>query len=393
MRTPHVCSIVPPHILKHVAASHESDDVRAIARQTIERTAAARGQREALGLMAALAAVPAGEKRRTIYDVKNGSKLPGKLVRGEGADATKDVTVNEAYDAAGATYDFYLDVLGRNSVDGRGLRLDSSVHYQRRFDNAFWNGFQMVYGDGDGVVFNRFTISTDVIGHELTHGVTQYSANLEYEGQSGALNESMSDVFGSLVKQYQLKQTAGKADWLIGKGLLAKGIRGVALRSMKEPGTAYNDPNLGGRDPQPARMSDYLQTDEDNGGVHINSGIPNRAFYLVASILGGYAWERAGKIWYAALTKKLSSTANFQEAADATFEAAGELFGTGKAEQTAVRQAWSTVGIQVSQQVLAGGPTISLRGPSAPQLVPIAAPAALVAKSRAKAKSAKAKRR
>jgi Zn-dependent metalloprotease len=371
-----------------MAANDADAEVRAIARHTIERTAAARGRRAAIGPMASFAAVPAGELRRTLYDAKNGTTLPGKLVRGEGDPAVKDVTANEAYDAAGATYDFYLAVLGRNSVDGRGLRLDSSIHFQRRFDNAFWNGTQMVYGDGDGVIFNRFTISTDVIGHELTHGVTQYSANLEYEGQSGALNESMSDVFGSLVKQYQLKQTADKADWLIGQGLLAKGINGVALRSMKAPGTAYNDPKLGGKDPQPAHIKAYQEMDEDNGGVHINSGIPNHAFFLAATILGGYAWERAGKIWYAALTKKLSATANFQDAADATFEAAGELFGAGKAEQTAVQQAWSGVGITVSKQVLAGGPTISLRGPLAPQPAPVAVEAAVVAKSKARTKSA-----
>ena len=386
MPYPHVCAIVPPHILKYIAAHNADKDVRAIAQQTIERTSAARGQRAALGMLPSFAAVPAGEKRRTLYDAQHGTTLPGKLVRGEGAPKTKDVSVNEAYDGCGATYDFYRNVFNRNSIDGRGLRLDSSVHYQRRFDNAFWNGTQMVYGDGDGVIFNRFTVAVDIVGHELTHGVTQYSANLEYEGQSGALNESVSDVFGSLVKQYRLKQTAGKADWLIGKGLLASGIHGVALRSMKAPGTAYDDPHLGGRDPQPANMKDFLQTGEDNGGVHINSGIPNHAFYLVATILGGFAWERAGRIWYTALTKKLSATATFQEAADATFEVAGELFGVGKAEQPAVRQAWSQVGIQVSKQVVAGGPTISLRGPLAPQLPPVSLPPSVVAKSRARAR-------
>jgi Zn-dependent metalloprotease len=244
----------------------------------------------------------------------------------------------------------------------------------------------MVYGDGDGVIFNRFTISADVIGHELTHGVTQYSAGLQYEGQSGALNESMSDVFGSLVKQYKLKQTADKADWLIGQGLLAKGIHGVALRSLKAPGTAYDDPHFGGKDPQPAHIKDYLDTQEDNGGVHINSGIPNKAFYLVATTLGGFAWERAGKIWYAALTQKLSSTSDFQAAADATFQAAGELFGAGQAEQAAVRQAWSQVGINVAQQVLAGGPRLTVRAQRAPQPIAVAAVAPVVAKSKGKAK-------
>ncbi|SQI22331.1 Extracellular minor metalloprotease precursor [Salmonella enterica subsp. arizonae] len=135
----------------------------------------------------------------------------------------------------------------------------------------------MVFGDGDGEIFNRFTSSIDVVAHELTHGVTETEAGLIYFGQSGALNESLSDVFGSLVKQFHLQQTAGQADWIIGEGLLAKGINGKGLRSMAAPGTAYDDPLLG-KDPQPAHMQNFIKTREDNGGVHLNSGIPNRAF-------------------------------------------------------------------------------------------------------------------
>ena len=203
------------------------------------------------------------------------------------------------------------------------MKLDSTVHYGEDYNNAFWNGTQMVYGDGDGEIFQRFTKSIDVIGHELTHGVTQYEAALEYEGQAGALNESFSDVFGSLVKQYSLKQKADKADWLIGNGLFTRKVKGIALRSMKEPGTAYNDPTIG-KDPQPGHMKDYVKTTSDNGGVHINSGIPNRAFYLTAMELGGYAWEKAGKIWYIALTERLRERSNFQSLATITFEIAGQ---------------------------------------------------------------------
>ena len=246
----------------------------------------------ALGAVAL--ATPAGAKRRTIYNLAHGTNLPGTLARGEGSAKSKDKQVNEAYDYSGATYDFYSTVFGRNSVDDRGMRLDSSVHYSTDYDNAFWNGMQMVYGDGDGTIFDRFTKCLDVIGHELTHGVTQYEAGLEYQDQPGALNESFSDVFGVLVKQWKLKQTADKADWLIGAGLLAKGIKGVALRSMKAPGTAYDDPNLG-KDPQPDHMKNFYKGHQDNGGVHINSGIPNHAFYLVATALGGNAWEKGGK--------------------------------------------------------------------------------------------------
>src|SRR4029079_10299870 len=136
----------------------------------------------------------------------------------------------------------------------------------------------------------------------LTHGVTQDEAQLVYSNQSGALNESLSDVFGSLIKQFSLNQTADQADWLIGAGLLTKQVKGVALRSMKAPGTAYDDPVLG-KDPQPDHMSRFVTTAADRGGVHITSGIPNRAFYLAATAIGGYAWEVAGKIWYTTLTQ------------------------------------------------------------------------------------------
>ncbi|CAN5593734.1 hypothetical protein BH18THE1_BH18THE1_04570 [soil metagenome] len=174
------------------------------------------------------------------------------------------------------------------------MKLDSTVHYGEDYNNAFWNGTQMVYGDGDGEIFQRFTKSIDVIGHELTHGVTQYEAALEYEGQAGALNESFSDVFGSLVKQYSLKQKVDKADWLIGNGLFGSKGRGIALRSMKRPGTAYDDPTIG-KDPQPAHMKDYVKTTSDNGGVHINSGIPIDLFTLPRWNLVGMHGKRLVK--------------------------------------------------------------------------------------------------
>ena len=335
------CFILPPHILKQIV-ERGSDKQRSRALESIASAGHIRGAR---AIRAAIAmAIPAGEKRRTIYDAKQQTTLPGKLVRGEGAKRSRDVAVNEAYDGSGTVYDFYDKAFSRNSIDGKGLRLDSSVHYDRQYDNAFWDGQQMVYGDGDGEIFNRFTISLDVIGHELTHGVTQYEAGLVYDGQPGALNESMSDVFGSLVKQWSKKQTAAKADWIIGEGLLAKGVNGVGLRSMKAPGTAYDDKVLG-KDPQPAHMKDYYKGTADNGGVHINSGIPNYAFYLVAQALGGNAWERAGKIWYTALCDWLKPQSTFADARTATVGAAADLYGKSSKEAKAVAAAWKKVGV------------------------------------------------
>ena len=341
---------LPPHILKNIAANG-TEGQRNLAIANFKTSARMSGQRQALAEFAgATFRVAMTGKDRVVYDAKNGSSLPGTVVRKEGDPAVSDVAVNEAYDGSGVTYDLYNDVYQRNSVDGNGMRLDSSVHYQKGYDNAFWDGEQMVYGDGDEDLpvserlFNRFTIAVDVIGHELTHGVTQFEAKLNYSQQPGALNESLSDVFGSLVKQYKLQQAATDADWIIGEGLLTSNVNGVGIRSMKAPGTAYDDPVLG-KDPQPAHMKDYVNTISDNGGVHINSGIPNHAFYVTAVELGGYAWEKAGKIWYATLKDKLSANSNFQDCANLTFQAAGELFGTGSLEQQAVQKGWAEVGI------------------------------------------------
>jgi len=335
--------IIPPHMLREIAKRGDPDQ-QAWAFRTLSLSEQLRGQRQVLGMFAL--ATPAGAKRRTIYDARHGEELPGVLVRGEGDPKSKDPAINEAYDGSGATYDLFRNVFDRNSIDDRGLRLDAAVHYGRDYDNAFWDGRQMVYGDGDGRLFNWFTKSIDVIGHELTHGVTQYEAGLVYRGQSGALNESFSDVFGSLVKQCKRKQKAERADWLIGKALLTSKVNGVAIRSMKAPGTAYDDPVLG-KDPQPGHLRDYQDVDDDNGGVHINSGIPNRAFYLAATEIGGYAWEKAGRIWYLALRDRLRRTATFQRAAEITFHVAGELCGKGSKEQKAVRNGWKAVGITV----------------------------------------------
>ena len=335
------CFIVPPYVLENISRNGDDEDRRS-AIATIVATERFRARRDFFRALPLV--TPTGEKRRDVFDARQGSTLPGRLVRAEGDAESSDVAVNEAYDGAGSTYDLYFEVYGRNSIDDRGMRLDSSVHYGIGYDNAFWNGSQMVYGDGDGKLFERFTISIDVIGHELTHGVTSREANLDYQNQSGALNESISDVFGSLVKQRALGQTADQADWLIGAGIFTPAVAGVALRSMKAPGTAYDDPVLG-KDPQPAHMRDYVETSDDDGGVHINSGIPNRAFYLVAEALGGNAWDKAGRIWYVALRDLLRRSSNFADAARLTAQAAAGLFGAGGAEERAVRAAWQTVGV------------------------------------------------
>jgi Zn-dependent metalloprotease len=310
-----------------------------------------RAERRVLGLLPL--GMPAGEKRRTIYDARNLETSPpsGTLVRGEGDAPTADASVNEAYDGLGVTYDFLKTVFDRNSLDGEGLRLDAVVHYGADFNNAFWNGQRMVFGDGDGDLFTSFTRSLDVIAHELAHGLTEYTAGLVYHKQPGALNESMSDVFGSLVKQWSLGQTAESADWLVGADIFTPALGGDALRSLKAPGEAYDNPDFG-RDPQPRTMQHYRELPDtragDWGGVHINSGIPNHAFYRTAIAIGGPAWEAPGLIWYETLTKNCGPEAQFQDFADATAGVAGRLYGPCSRGQQAVREAWQAVGIRTS---------------------------------------------
>jgi Zn-dependent metalloprotease len=342
----HICTVIPPHMMRHVAAAGDQE-ARMTARATLVemRNLVAKRQHRTLIEPVAEEATPAG-KQRNVYDAHHRRSLPGKLVRSEGVRKSNDVEADEAFDGSGVVFDFYQEIFDRLSIDGKGMPIESTVHYGTNFDNAMWNGQQMVYGDGDLKLFNRFTSCDDVIGHELTHGVTQFSAALDYFGQTGALNEHISDAFGIMVKQYKLRQTADQSDWLIGAGLLAKGVKGKAIRSMAAPGTAYDDPRLG-RDPQPAHMRRYVETSDDNGGVHINSGIPNHAFYLAAKTLGGETWPVLGSVWYATLTTRLSSNATFRDFAKATVAMAGELYGRGSTVQGTVAAAWGMVGLPV----------------------------------------------
>ena len=349
-----LCCIAPPDLLLAIAERGDAAD-REAAQRTLAASAVLRAQRETARrrlregdtTVAGVADKVGG--RRTVYDAGHGTEasLPGRKVRAEGDKPVADAAVNEAYDGAGLTYRFYRDVFERDSIDGKGLELVSSVHYGTDFDNAFWNGSQMVYGDGSGRIFVKggLTKDVDVIAHELTHGVTQMTAGLEYAKQPGALNESFSDVFGSLVKQHHLGQTAGKADWLIGAGILGSALHGKALRSMKDPGTANDLDRQAGSMRGYADLPDDDDPAHDNGGVHVNSGIPNRAFYLAAAAIGGHAWEAAGRIWYVTLTAHLEPTSDFRAAADATIAVAGDLFGASSPERQAVSGAWKEVGV------------------------------------------------
>jgi Zn-dependent metalloprotease len=356
-----VCCIVPPDLLLKLLESKDKE-IREKALNTLLATAQLRGERSVRATFG-VAAAPA-DGRRTIFDCRNSTVLSSAtVVRTEDGEASADDSVNRAFDGFGTTRDFYKAVFDRNSIDDHGMRLDGYVHRGTEYNNAFWDGQEMVFGDGDGVLFTDFTKSLDVIAHELTHGVTQMTANLTYHNQSGALNESISDVFGSLVKQWSLGQTADVADWLIGAEVFTPGIEGDALRSMKAPGTAYDNDQFG-KDPQPDHMNKFVHKPDtlagDWGGVHTNSGIPNKAFYLTAVGIGGKAWEAPGHIWYEALKASIDTT-DFQDFADTTYAKAGQLYGDDSAEQSAVLSAWREVGIRIS-----GVPAAAARGRRAP---------------------------
>ncbi|QTF07541.1 peptidase M4 family protein [Brenneria izadpanahii] len=340
MKSRPIHSVIPPYILHRIIANG-SEDQRRCAQQTLMHVQSLMVSTHPRPAPHALSS--AGQAYREIYDAENQQQLPGKLVRKEGQNSNGDITVDEAYDYLGVTYDFFWQAFQRNSLDNQGLTLTGTVHYGQEYQNAFWNGQQMVFGDGDGKIFNRFTIAIDIVAHELTHGVIESEAGLIYLRQSGALNESLSDVFGSMVKQFHRGQTAEQADWMIGEELLAEGIHGTGLRSMSQPGTAYDDLLLG-RDPQPSHMDGYINTREDNGGVHLNSGIPNRAFYLAATELGGYSWEKAGRIWYDTLCdKSLPQNADFEVFSRFTIQHAAQRFDQSVAD--IVKQSWEKVGV------------------------------------------------
>ena len=346
MSEPVACQFVPPYLLEKVASSHPDPDTCHCSRSTLETDARIREQRTV-----ALPASPPSDGPFAVHTADGTTDLPGKLVRGYGEPETGDPATDEAYAGVEASLALFKEVFGRDSFDGRGAEVLATVHYGKDYDNAFWDGRQLVFGDGDGRVFGRFTKPVDVLGHELTHAVTQFTAGLTYSGQSGALNESVSDVFASCLKQRLLGQSADQADWLIGEGIFLPGVHGKALRSMAEPGTAYDDPVLG-KDPQAGSMDGYVDTTEDNGGVHTNSGIPNRAFYLAATGIGGNSWEGAGQIWYDALTSGIGASTDFAGFAAATLAAAEKK---GPEAADAVRTAWTTVGVDAGAAPAAGG--------------------------------------
>ena len=272
-----------------------------------------------------------------IFDCQNRNTIPGVAVANPGGSA--DQTCKRVFIETSAVADFYRAVFGRNSIDGEGMAMISSIHYSLNYKNAFWNGSQMTYGDGDGEIFIDFTKGNDVIAHELTHGVTQYALGLNYQNEAGGLNESVSDVFGSMFRQWRAGEDVSQADWLIGKDIMGPGAvsRGYScLRDMSNPGATHC------LAPQPDNFSQYR-----NGmDPHESSGIPNFAFYKAAMAIGGNSWEITGRIWYKAITDfGPSPNMRMKQFADLTRQLAESLYNGQHEIKEAVEAAWQAVGL------------------------------------------------
>ena len=296
-----ICFIIPADALKRLASDRDLPaHVRERAQHSAQVSNAMRKLREQaleLTIVASAVAAPARALAKTpaitVYDCQHHQTLPGALVETPGR--AQDATAKRAYRETSALAKFYRSAFKRNSIDDAGMTLQSSVHYGVDYDNAMWNGTQMVYGDGDNSLFVDFTNGNDVIGHELTHGVTQHSLQLGYSADAGGLNESLSDCFGSMFRQWQAKQDSANADWLIGSDILgpvAKDKGYTCLRNMADPSNKHCVA------PQPSNYSKVTAGMDP----HYTSGPPNLAFCLACKAVGGNSWETVGKVWYRAMT-------------------------------------------------------------------------------------------
>jgi Zn-dependent metalloprotease len=275
---------------------------------------------------------------REIYDCKRTNKKQYILVRAEGQLPVKDEDVNYAYDYVGIVLDYLYEHFKWKSLDNNGIPVIVNVHYLEKYNNSFWDGEQICVGDGDETNFNGFA-SLSVLAYTLFKGVIQYSAGFIYKGQSGAIYESYSDVISSAIKQYYRKELAENANWLIGEDITVGKFNGKCLRSLKEPDNAKLVIA-----PQPKHVSDLYKGTSDNGGVHINSGILNHAFYLVSMQIGT---QQAALLWFEAL-KTMKPNAKFVDLYKALKQVAPDLIAKDSIPQNTLEvllEAFTQVGI------------------------------------------------
>ena len=354
------CTFIPPFVLENLARAGVEEVALTMKQDRLNRMERA----STVPDIATLSATPmmgAPRVTRKIFDSQNKWEfVQDKMARDEGGPVHPDDAVNNAYDCIGNLLDYASNKLNRYSLDNKGLEIICNVHYGEKYNNAFWDGKQITLGDGDGKIFTDFSKSLDVIAHELGHGIVQFTAGFVYKDQSGALNEHFADVFGSVITQHVNGDTAHTADWLIGDEIMGPELYGEALRSMSAPGSAYDSPLIK-KDPQPDHMTDIYIGPNDNGGVHINSGIMNKAFYLAAREL---ETENAAMIWYTAL-QNLWPTANFNDAAYQIVRATQLLIKAKKIKSGStqkVRAAFKAVGLPAkTPSITSGTSNVQLR--------------------------------
>ncbi|MDQ0454149.1 M4 family metallopeptidase [Rhizobium paknamense] len=339
-----MCRIVPEKVLIALA---EDPDLPEDARNRLSETLnldqqirrfrdSARELTLAKQAFHAFSVTVAREPSIPVYDCNHSMTLPGVQIADPAS--SRDADARTTFETTSGVARFFREIFDRNSINGNGMTILSSIHYGEEYNNAFWNGTQMAYGDGDGQIFVAFCRGTDVVGHELTHGVTQYTLGLNYENQAGGLNESLSDVFGTIFKQWLRQETVTEADWLIGNEILGPAAKAkyTCLRDMADPEAAHA---MGGQ------VSHFRQY-RDGMDPHESSGIPNLAFYKAAMALGGKSWDKAGPIWYHAMTENgTQPDMTMAQFAGATLSATDALFGGEQAVRAAVDKAWRDVGV------------------------------------------------
>jgi Zn-dependent metalloprotease len=337
------CHIVPKDVLDRFAEDTRlSDELREGMSRTSRVSDGVRTLRVQAGIFTTavqasgaqfvqLAAAPTV----TVYDCKQTQTPPGTLL----VPPYGDPTAKRAFAETTKVANFYQALFGRNSIDNAGMTMMSSIHFGVKFNNALWNGAQMIYGDGDGQIFIDFTNGNDVIGHELTHGVTQNTLQLAYKGDAGGLNESLSDCFGSMFRQWEAGQDANSADWLIGStimGPMAIGRGFTCLRDMANPAATHC------LNPQPINYSQLTPSTDP----HYASGPPNLAFCVACKTKGGNSWEKIGQVWYATMTgTDATPNMTMPDFANRTRQVARKNFPADPTVFAAVDKGWKQVGL------------------------------------------------
>jgi len=343
-----VCFAVPKRLLQHLADNEDDPEQRAVLQRQARQSSLLRGSRATATWNGT--APRKGERplQRRVFDAQRKPFLPGVLLRDEDDPPTKDKAAEQVYENIGIALQFFSQVLHRDSIDNKGMRVDASVHYEDDFPNAMWTGRQMAIGDAGGIGLTGLAGSLGIIAHEFCHGVCQHlvagglgmvmlpNSKPALKGEAGALNESFCDVFASMIKQWRGGQDVTRADWLMGEDILKPGA-GKAIRSLKEPG----NPELTyAKDDQ---ISDYRRF-RSVDGPHKASGIANHAFYVAATKLGGFSWETLGPVWLKGFDK-LRATSTFLDAAHSTMSVAATLHGKGSGTYEAVKAGWKKVNV------------------------------------------------